>query len=859
MATESVRIVKHAKNLSEFPQEEIKKDYRNITMMDLSMNRIQEIPSLVNTMSKLATLRVNDNMVKTLPSQINIPSLKVLDLNNNDLKRFCKSIKLTSLTEINLSINQITKIDDDFGTMANLKYMDLSINRITAVPKTFSKLTNLTYVDISNNLLSAFPQSLLQLKSIIILKLKENKIDSLPNGISKMTSLQVLDISFNMIEKISPSLCKLSKLSVLDVSANPINEINDQIQMLTSIKEFNISYSPLKTLPKSFMSLVGLRKLTLQHTSLKVPPAGLQQFSRVTELNLSNGELEKVTELPCGGSVDLSCNQITEFDLPEQQYTIHKLNLCDNNLKDFPNIRCLQQIKNLCIAKNMLNNIPMELFCGSALTNLDLSSNSFNQFPLALTTCTNLQILNMSNNYLDSLPDISYKCFAKLEALWLGINIVDRLPDTISELTNLTTLHLEHNKLSQLPESLFSMTKIVGLYLNCNQIPELPNKFSLLTNLKILELSCNHIKDITSLTKLTQIEDLDLSTNELETCPVELTSMISLKSVDLSYNGDYSSTENFPMFFTSSLTRLTNFHCTINDKVKLNKFASQLKTPITGSVPFTAPNPIEHFTLGKPNSTRFNNIAIANDTFRVGSAEMCGKRDQMEDALIVIENFTAGGVHLVGLFDGHGGAESSNYVACHFARVLKKHLMTENNLGIDAALIESFSELTNDVNRKEINDGTTAVVLLVTPTEYYTAHVGDSRAIVVRKQDHEQLTEDDKATNPNEMQRVIDIGGYITKGRVNGILMVSRSIGDIKYQPYVSAEPHVNRFVRRDTDMCIVIGCDGVWDVLTNEKVADICRKKEGTKRMSEIAGYIRDMAYILGSEDNISAVVCHF
>ena len=59
--------------------------------------------------------------------------------------------------------------------------------------------------------------------------------------------------------------------------------------------------------------------------------------------------------------------------------------------------------------------------------------------------------------------------------------------------------------------------------------------------------------------------------------------------------------------------------------------------------------------------------------------------------------------------------------------------------------------------------------------------------------------------------------------------------------------------------MCIVMGCDGVWDVLNTEKVADICRKKEGTKRMSEIAGYIRDMAYILGSQDNISVVVCHF
>ncbi|EMD49052.1 leucine rich repeatcontaining protein, partial [Entamoeba histolytica KU27] len=111
------KIVKHAKNLTEFPQEEVKKELKTVVLIDVSMNRIQEIPSQINSIPKLQKFRGNDNMIKTLPSQINIPSLKTLDLSSNHLKRFCKSIKLTSLTEINLSINQITKIDDDFGSL----------------------------------------------------------------------------------------------------------------------------------------------------------------------------------------------------------------------------------------------------------------------------------------------------------------------------------------------------------------------------------------------------------------------------------------------------------------------------------------------------------------------------------------------------------------------------------------------------------------------------------------------------------------------------------------------------------------------------------------------------------------------
>ncbi|KAL7717458.1 Leucine-rich repeat containing protein [Entamoeba marina] len=821
------KIVRHAKHLTQFPSDDIKKETKTLTAIDLSMNRITDIPSMINS----------------------LPKLQNFDLSSNHMKRFCKSIKLTALTELNLSINQITKLDDDFGSMHALKYMDLSINRIPSVPKYLSKLTSLTFVDLSNNLLSNFPTPLLELSSLIVLKVRENKISTIPNGMSKMQNLQILDFAFNRIDKITPSLCKCSKLSVLDVSSNPINEINDSIQNLTTLKEINISNSPLKTLPKSFMSLVGLKKFTLQDTSVKIPPAGLQKFTKISELNLSNGEIEKVTELPCSGDIDLSCNQIVEVDLPEGEYTIHKLHLGQNRLKDFPNTKNLKELKTL-----ILHKICLEVFQVKYL-----SSNSFNSFPMSITTCSNLVVLNMSNNYLDSLPDISYSCFAKLEVLLLGINIIDRLPNTMSELTNLTRLHLEHNKLSKIPDSLFSMTKLVSLFLNCNQVPELPDQFSLLTNLETLELSCNYIKQLTPLTNLIGLQDLDLSTNNIEACPSELCQLTSLKSLDLSYNGDYSDFDNFPGMFTTSLTRLTNFHCTINDKVKLNKFASALKTPITAPVLLTDNSPIGHFTVGKPNSIRFNQQATTSDTFSVGSSEVCGKRDQMEDALIVIENFIAGGHHLIGLFDGHGGAESSNYVACNFARVLKNHLNVENNLGIDAALIETFNELTTGVNKKEFNDGTTACVLLVTPKEYYTAHVGDSRAIIVRKQDSDALTVDDKATNSHEVSRIVDVGGYITKGRVNGVLAITRSIGDVKLQPSVSSEPHVNRFVRKDTDMCVVMACDGVWDVLTNDKVADICRKKEGTKRMSEIAGYIRDMAYILGSEDNISCAVCHF
>ena len=66
--------------------------------------------------------------------------------------------------------------------------------------------------------------------------------------------------------------------------------------------------------------------------------------------------------------------------------------------------------------------------------------------------------------------------------------------------------------------------------------------------------------------------------------------------------------------------------------------------------------------------------------------------------------------------------------------------------------------------------------------------------------------------------------------RVNGSLAVSRALGDYEYkqnedktdcEQLVSPEPEINVIERDDTkDEFIVLACDGIWDVISNE---DLC------------------------------------
>lgn len=72
--------------------------------------------------------------------------------------------------------------------------------------------------------------------------------------------------------------------------------------------------------------------------------------------------------------------------------------------------------------------------------------------------------------------------------------------------------------------------------------------------------------------------------------------------------------------------------------------------------------------------------------------------------------------------------------------------------------------------------------MLLTKTEIYCANAGDSRSIVRNKKEAVALSFDHKPDNAEEKQRITNAGGYVSDGRVNGNLNLSRAIGDLEYK-----------------------------------------------------------------------------
>eukprot|EP00766_Chilomastix_caulleryi_P001714 gnl/Chilomastix_caulleri/2683.p1 GENE.gnl/Chilomastix_caulleri/2683~~gnl/Chilomastix_caulleri/2683.p1 ORF type:complete len:92 (+),score=7.85 gnl/Chilomastix_caulleri/2683:37-312(+) len=65
-------------------------------------------------------------------------------------------------------------------------------------------------------------------------------------------------------------------------------------------------------------------------------------------------------------------------------------------------------------------------------------------------------------------------------------------------------------------------------------------------------------------------------------------------------------------------------------------------------------------------------------------------------------------------------------------------------------------------------------------------------------------------------------GGFITNGRILGIIAVSRSLGDHCMKPYISNDPYVSMHSIAADDYGFTIACDGVWDVIEDQQAAEI-------------------------------------
>ena len=575
--------------------------------------------------------------------------------------------------------------------------------------------------------------------------------------------------------------------------------------------------------------------------------------------------------------------------------SLETLNLSNNNLIKIPtSIGDLKNLFRLDLMKNKINEIPFTIWENLVnLNNLNLNFNEIKLIPISF--CKNLQFLEISFNFIDKIPE-EIGNLNSLHLLNISHNNLTSIPNSISKLKQLKRLYLSYNnfsefiwpnefqnlkklkeficvgcKLNKIPKFLFSISSISNLDLSGNNLNKISSKIQNIENLERLIFSHNQITLIPSeISELLLLSEIDFSFNKLKELPSQLNELELLIDLDFSSN----LLEEIPDL--SNLSRLLQLKISHNKIQNFPIVNSNCWVSLEGNE-FIRIEESKHckeftnlfpFLLKKQNKTQFIKLFDEYFTnneicFDFSWSELRGRRNEQQDSISVLRNIENRNLHFLGVYDGHGGTFTSEILASFLHSIIfdklneyfdnfdkKNILLSMNNLFKD-----SFEFLQNELQNFNVSDGSTANVCFILNNIIFCANTGDSRSIIIRGNNAIPLSFDHKPENFDERNRIEENGGFVDaeSKRVNNILALSRAFGDCDLYPAITCHPDVIAHEITPEDCFLIMACDGVWDVLSNDEVAKlVCN----CKTAGEAAILLRDAAFVAGTTDNISVLV---
>lgn len=211
-----------------------------------------------------------------------------------------------------------------------------------------------------------------------------------------------------------------------------------------------------------------------------------------------------------------------------------------------------------------------------------------------------------------------------------------------------------------------------------------------------------------------------------------------------------------------------------------------------------------------------------------------------------------------GVCDGHGGTKAAEKAAQLFPVLMAQHY----------AFHDAFERTDAEVCALFMGPafvGTTLTAVEVCRGRYLkVAHVGDSRAMVLDEDGKAvTLTRDHTPNRPDEMRRIEMAGGGVLDGRVNGVLGVSRAVGDTALKSLVISEPEETTYALSANDQLLVVASDGLWDHVSDIDVASYIKSAPLVPKcigvpanLQAAANGLVDLAVSRGSTDDVSVVL---
>jgi len=220
----------------------------------------------------------------------------------------------------------------------------------------------------------------------------------------------------------------------------------------------------------------------------------------------------------------------------------------------------------------------------------------------------------------------------------------------------------------------------------------------------------------------------------------------------------------------------------------------------------------------------------------------------------------------VGVYDGHGGPETSRFINDHLFNHLRRFATEHKSMSADV-IRKAFQETEEGFLSLVIKEwsfkpqiasvGSCCLVGVICAGTLYVANLGDSRAVLGRlvkatgevlatqlSAEHnacyEEVRQELQSSHPDD-PRIVVLKHNVW--RVKGLIQISRSIGDVylkkpeynreplhsKFRlretfqkPILSSEPQITEHRIQPNDQFVIFASDGLWEHLSNQEAVDL-------------------------------------
>ena len=204
--------------------------------------------------------------------------------------------------------------------------------------------------------------------------------------------------------------------------------------------------------------------------------------------------------------------------------------------------------------------------------------------------------------------------------------------------------------------------------------------------------------------------------------------------------------------------------------------------------------------------------------------------------------------HLFGVMDGHGN--NGHIISKYISRFIGEYITSEKNkklfykksneqiyklltknkyFFINKLISECNNSLVNNTDYECNLSGSTCLLIFIIENNLICANIGNSRAILLEKTELLQLSIDQTLSDPEEIKRILKKGGkikqinkkIILENANNNDFEISRSIGDKNLKNIgIIYEPVITEYTLNRKSRFIIMGTQGLWNALSNEKAA---------------------------------------